>query len=87
MTALAPVTPDPLGPDRQALGALFGVASQSTGSILLDASLGALAGYAVAPAGGKQRWRYVAIGAVATGLAGVLGLAGTLAYGYVQRRR
>jgi len=86
MTTLAHVpATDPLGPDREALGALFGVASQSTGSILLDASLGALAGYAVAPT--KDKWRYVAIGAVATGLAGVLGLAGTLAYGYVQRRR
>lgn len=86
MTALAPVAPiDPLGPDREALGALFGAASQSTGSALLDASLGALAGYVVAPP--KDKWRFVAIGAVATGLAGVLGLAGTLTYGYFQRRR
>ena len=63
--------------------AALGVLSQSSGSMLVDAGIGALVGYAIAP--GKDRIGYVAGGAAATALAGVLGLAGLLAFRYLRR--
>jgi hypothetical protein len=73
------VTQLPVGMGAMALGVL----SQSTGSVLLDAGIGALVGYAVAPK--KERAGYVAGGAAATAVAGVLGLAGLLVYRYYRR--
>jgi hypothetical protein len=74
----------PLGRERPALGAVFGVASQSSGSVMLDASLGALVGYVGAPSV-KGRWKYAAGGAIATGLAGLTGLLCTLGVVYLKR--
>jgi len=61
-------------------GVLLGALSQSTGSLLLDAAIGAGVGFLIAPE--NKRAGYVVGGAAATGLAGVLGLAGLLGVRY-----
>jgi hypothetical protein len=63
-------------------GALLGAVSQSTGSILLDAALGAGLGYVIAP-DEEERVSYTAWGAAASGLGGLLGVAVLLGYRYV----
>jgi hypothetical protein len=57
-----------------ALGAL----SQSTGSIVVDAAIGGVAGYVLAAP--KYKSRAALGGAVVTGLGGFLGLLGTVGY-------
>jgi predicted phosphodiesterase len=59
--------------------------SSSTGSVLGDGVIGAVAGYLSAPPG-PRKWQYAAGGAVVTGLAGLFGLAGTVGYGLIRRR-
>lgn len=59
--------------------------SLSTGSLLLDAGVGAAAGYLVAPK--AARTLYAVGGAAATTLAGLLGLVGVLGVAYARRRR
>jgi hypothetical protein len=60
-------------------GFIWGALSSGTGSILLDAAIGATAGSYLATSG-KSRPGWMAAGAAATGLAGVLGLGGLIAY-------
>jgi predicted cation transporter len=55
---------------------LLGALSQSTGSVAIDAAVGAAVGYALAPKDAKAR--YAVGAALATGLFGALGLVGTL---------
>lgn len=57
-----------------ALGAL----SQSTGSIVIDAAIGGVTGYVLAPE--RAKTTYALGGALATGLGGLLGLVGTVGY-------
>jgi predicted cation transporter len=56
----------------------LGILSQSTGSVLIDAAIGGTTGFLLAPRDKKNR--YAVAGAVATGLGGVLGLVGTIAF-------
>ena len=83
-TALAPANDQRVALPPGMGAAALGVLSQSTGSALLDAGIGGLVGYVVAPR--NQRMGYVAGGAAATAFAGVLGIAGLLAYRYYLRR-
>jgi hypothetical protein len=57
----------------------------STGSPLLDASAGAVAGYLVAPPAAKAA--FVAAGALGAGLLGALGVLGVVAVGVAMRGR
>jgi len=72
-------------PDALSGMALRGL-TQSTGSLLIDGTLGAAAGYFAAPSD-HQRVGYAVGGAVATGLAGLLGLVAILGYSYISRRQ
>lgn len=63
--------------------ALFGALSGSSGSILIDASVGGAVGFFLAPK--SKKLGYVALGAASTGLAGVLGLVGFLGYVYLAK--
>jgi hypothetical protein len=71
-------------PDGLSGIALRGI-TQSTGSFLVDGTLGAAAGYFAAPTD-RQRFGYAVGGAVATGVAGLLGLVAIIGYSYVNRR-
>jgi len=62
------------------VGLLVGGLSQGTGSILLDATLGAGVGWLIGPP--QKKAAYIVGGAVATGVAGVFGLAGLLGVRY-----
>jgi hypothetical protein len=57
---------------------VLGTVSQSTGSIIVDTAIGGVVGYALAP--DRAKLRYAVGGGLATGLGGVLGLAGTVAF-------
>lgn len=61
-------------------GIVLGTLTQSSGSILVDAVLGAGVGYLIAPE--QKKPAYVIGGAAATGLLGLLGLAGLLGVRY-----
>jgi hypothetical protein len=62
---------------------LLGALSQSTGSILIDGAIGGATAYALAPA--DARARYAVGGAAATGLGGLVGLVGTVAFALATR--
>ena len=62
---------------------VLGAISQSTGSILIDSAIGGVTGYLLAPE--KCQARYAVGGAVATGLGGLLGLLGTVAFIYAAK--
>ncbi len=74
-----PSVTSPIGLGADPNGILWGALSTGTGSILLDAAVGATAGAYLTPSA-KGRAKWMAAGAAATGLAGVLGLGGLLAY-------
>lgn len=61
-------------------GIVLGTLSQSSGSLLVDAAIGAGVGWLIAPKG-KQAG-YIVGGAAATGILGLLGLAGLLGVRY-----
>jgi hypothetical protein len=61
-------------------GIVLGTLSQSSGSILIDAAIGAGVGWLIAPK--EKQGAYVVGGAVATGVLGLLGLAGLLGVRY-----
>ena len=63
----------------------LGAISSSTGSVLLDAALGAGIGYAISP-DEQERTPYVAAGAAAAGVAGLLGVGLIIGYRYWIRR-
>jgi hypothetical protein len=69
--------PGPMMP-KTGMGQAMGLLSESTGWIILDAALGGGVGWMLAPRG--QETGYVLGGALATGLAGVFGLAGLVGY-------
>lgn len=79
MTSTAIETPIGLGAPTPG-GIVLGTLTQSSGSILVDAVLGAGVGYLIAPEAKKPA--YVIGGAAATGLLGLLGLAGLLGVRY-----
>jgi hypothetical protein len=62
---------------------VLGAVSQSSGSIIVDAAIGGATGYLLAPT--KARARYAVGGAAATGLGGLLGLLGTVAFIYATK--
>lgn len=66
-------------------GLTLGALSASSGSILVDAGIGAGIGWLIAPSG-REKTAYAVGGGVATGLAGVLGLGGLLVYRYLIRK-
>jgi predicted phosphodiesterase len=57
-----------------------------TGFVVGDAILGAAGGYLSAPRN-SRKWQYAAAGAIATGIAGLFGLVGTVGYGVLKRAR
>jgi hypothetical protein len=61
-------------------GIVLGTLTQSSGSVLVDAAIGAGVGWLVAPEAKKPA--YIIGGAAATGLLGILGLAGLLGVRY-----
>jgi hypothetical protein len=65
------------------VGALSDVASYSTGSVLLDAGVGATLGYLLAPPAKHAVW--AGAGAVLGGLGGVFGLGLLGAYALLRR--
>jgi hypothetical protein len=69
--------PGPMMP-KAGMGQAMGILSESTGWVLLDALVGGGVGWLLAPKG--QETGYVLGGALATGLAGVFGLAGLVGY-------
>lgn len=79
MTASAIETPLGLGAPTPG-GIVLGTLSQSSGSILVDAAIGAGVGWLIAPETKKPA--YIVGGAAATGLLGLLGLAGLLGVRY-----
>ena len=62
----------------QAESLVLGAFSQSTGSVVIDGTIGAGVAYLMAPRGAKAR--YTIGGAVATGLGGALGLVATVGF-------
>jgi predicted cation transporter len=62
---------------------ILGAVSQSSGSILIDSAIGGAAGLLLAPE--KMKTRAAVGGAVATGLGGLLGLIGTVAFIYASK--
>ena len=73
------LTVAPSGAVSRTIGAL----TTSTGSPLTDALVGGIVGYLVAPR--SERKAFAVGGAVATGLAGVIGLLGTTFVGFERR--
>jgi hypothetical protein len=63
---------------------LWGAMSSSTGSILLDAAVGATAGSYLSPTP-KDKAGWMAAGALATGLAGVLGLGALIGFRLLKK--
>ena len=66
------------------VGALHDAFSASTGSVILDAGVGAGLGYALAPAASKHLV-WAGVGALAGGLGGVFGIGLLTAYALIRR--
>jgi hypothetical protein len=79
--ALPALPAGPTGIPRAGMGQAMGLLSESTGWVFVDAAVGAGVGWLVAPRG--QETGYVLGGALATGLAGVFGLAGLVGWRYL----
>lgn len=62
----------------------MGALSAGTGSVLIDAGIGAAAGAFIAPSS-NERGAYAIGGAVATGVGGVFGLALVAAFAFFNR--
>lgn len=65
------------------VGALNALVSTSTGSVLVDAGIGAGVGYLLAPTAGRTA--YTVAGALLGGLGGIFGLALLGVYAYAKR--
>lgn len=59
--------------------------TSSSGSILVDATIGGALGYLIAPA--SKRALYVLVGAGGAGIVGVLGLVGLITLAFIDRGR